>query len=187
MNFREISNAISSDVALTYKLLSLLNSAAVGLRNVSSIAMAVAYLGEESLKKWVAVLALRGIAEDKPIELVRISLIRARFGELLAPHLKVKRDPNQVFMVGMLSLLHIALDKTIDQLLEEIPVSNDIRLSLTEDNGIYSDLLRFYKNYEYANWDEVSRFTEENHMDAQTVTDAYIESVRWYNDLTNTK
>ena len=183
LNFREISSVISEDVALTYKLLNILNSAAVGLRNVSSIASAVAYIGEDSLKKWIAVLALRGVAEDKPLELIRMSLIRARFGELLAPHFNIKRDPQQVFMVGLLSLLHIALDKTKEELFEDIPVSVEIKESLLTRTGVYSDLLRFYENYEYANWETVSQFVEENLLDAAYVNDAYIESVKWYNDL----
>jgi EAL and modified HD-GYP domain-containing signal transduction protein len=184
MDFREISTVIASDVALSYKLLRILNSAAVGLRNVSSIASAVAYMGEESLKKWIAVLALRGIAEDKPLELVRMSLIRAMFGELLAPHFRIKRNPQQVFMVGMLSLLHIALEMSKEQLLEDIPVAADIRDSLLTRTGIYSDLLRFYENYEYANWEAVTQFVEENQLDPSIVNDAYIASVKWYNDLT---
>jgi len=183
MDFREISNVIASDVALSYKLLRILNSAAVGLRNVSSISTAVAYLGEESLKKWIAVLALRGIAEDKPLELVRLSLIRARFGELLSPGFHIKRNPQQVFMVGMLSLLHIALEMSKEQLLEDIPVSDDVRESLLTRTGIYSDLLRFYENYEYSNWDAVSQFVDENHLESSIVNDAYIASVKWYNDL----
>jgi len=186
MDFREISTVIASDVALSYKLLRILNSAAVGLRNVSSISAAVAYMGEESLKKWIAVLALRGIAEDKPLELVRMSLIRARFGELLAPGFRIKRNPQQVFMVGMLSLLHIAMEMSREQLLEDIPVAEDIRDSLLTRYGVYSDLLRFYENYEYANWDAVSQFVDENQLDPSVVSDSYIASVKWYNDLTHT-
>jgi len=186
MDFKEISDVIASDVALSYKLLRILNSAAVGLRNVSSISNAVAYMGEETLKKWIAVLALRGIAEDKPLELVRMSLIRARFGELLAPGFRIKRNPQQVFMVGMLSLLHIALELSKEQLLEDIPVADDIRDSLLTRTGIYSDLLRFYENYEYANWEAVSHFVEENQLDPSLVNDAYIAAVKWYNDLINT-
>ena len=183
MDFREISSIIASDVALSYKLLRMLNSAAVGLRNVSSISGAVAYMGEETLKKWIAVLALRGIAEDKPLELVRLSLIRARFGELLAPNFREKRNPQQMFMVGMLSLLHIAIEKTREQLLEEIPVAANIKESLLTKSGIYSDMLRFFENYEYANWELVSQFVSTNELDPSFVNDAFIESVKWYNDL----
>jgi EAL and modified HD-GYP domain-containing signal transduction protein len=185
MDFSEISEVIASDVALTYKLLRILNSAAVGLRNVSNINMAVAYIGEESLKKWIAVLALRGIADDQPLELVRMSLVRARFGEILAPQFRIKRNPKQIFMIGLLSLLHIALDKTKEELLAEIPVSEEIRESLTTKTGVYSDLLRFYEHFEYANWEEVSMFAKDHQLDPQFVNDAYIASIKWYNDLTN--
>jgi len=183
LDFREISTIIASDVALTYKLLRILNSAAVGLRNVTNMAMAVAYMGEENLKKWIAVLALRGIADDRPLELVRMSLIRARFGELLAPKFRIKKNPEQVFMLGMLSLLHIALEKTKEQMLEEIPVAEEIRESLLGRQGVHSELLRFFENFEYANWDEVSRFTTENLLDTQFVNDSYIAAVKWYNEL----
>jgi EAL and modified HD-GYP domain-containing signal transduction protein len=183
LDFTEISSIISSDVALTYKLLRILNSAAVGLRNVSSVSMAVAYMGEENLKQWIAVLALRGIAEGQPMELVRISLIRARFGELLAPHFTKKQDSKKVFMLGLLSLLHVAFEMSKAELLEEIPVSDEIRDSLLTNEGTYSDLLRFYESYDYANWDEVSVFIEENKLNSQLVNDCYIAATKWYNDL----
>ncbi len=184
VDFREISSVISADVALSYKLLRLLNSAAVGLRNqVSSIDMAVAYLGEENLKKWIAMLALRGIASDKPLELVRISLIRAEFGELICPYLLPKRDVRHVFLVGLFSLLHIALEKSKEELLEEIPVADDIRLSLLTKTGPHSDLLKFYSDYEYSNWEEISEFGAKNNLSDKLISESYIRAVKWYNEL----
>ena len=89
-------------------------------------------------------------------------------------------------MVGMLSLLHIALEMPKEQLLEDIPVSDDIRNSLLTSTGVYSDMLRFYENYEYAAWDAVSQYIAEHKLSSTTVNDAYISAVKWYNDLVNT-
>jgi len=184
VDFNEISEVISSDVALSYKLLRLLNSASVGLRTrVSSILMAVTYLGEDNLKQWISVLALRGISNEKPLELVRMSLIRARLGEMLAPSFKPPKDSKHVFMTGLLSLLHIALDKTKEEMLDEIPVADKIRESLLGDDGPYSELLELYKNYEHANWDEVSRFSEKYGISCESINYAYIKSVKWCNGL----
>ena len=184
VDFNEIGAVIASDMALSYKLLRLLNSASVGLKTrVSSILMAVTFLGEENLKKWISVLALRGITDEKPLELVRMSLIRAHFGELLAPCFHPKKDARHVFMTGMLSLLHIALEKSKEELLEEIPVADEIRESLLTKEGPYSSLIAFFKDYEYANWDEVSRFAETNGLSCEDINDAYIKSVKWCNDL----
>jgi EAL and modified HD-GYP domain-containing signal transduction protein len=161
----------------------MLNSAAVGLKNVTSIESALAYIGEESVKKWIAVLALRGIVDDKPNEIVRMSLIRARFGELLVPSLRVRHDPKQVFLASLLSLLHIALEKPKRALLDDIHVSDDIRESLLTKEGVYSDLLCFFEDYEHSNWESVSRFVDENHLDPSFVNEAYINALQWYHDL----
>ena len=184
VDFNEISSVISSDVALSYKLLRLLNSASVGLRTrVSSIFMAVTLLGEDNLKKWISVLALRGVADEKPLELVRLSLIRAHFGEQLADCFHPQKDARHIFMMGLLSLLHIALDKTQEELLEEIPVADEIRDSLLKEDGPYSDLLHFFHDYEYANWDEITRFSRANGISCEEINEAYINSVKWCNDL----
>ncbi len=184
VDFKEISNIISSDVAMSYKLLKLLNSAAMGLRSkISSISMAVAYLGEEHLKKWIAMLALRGIGDDKPLELVRISLIRAHFGELIAPRFLNPREVNSIFLLGLLSLLHVALEKSKEELFKEIPVSEDIRDSLLTKTGKYSDLIEFFSNYEYSNWDEVSEFARTHQIPVNFINESYVASVKWYNAL----
>lgn len=186
VDFKEISDVIASDVALSYKLLRLLNSAAVGLRNnISSIDTAVTYLGEENLKKWISMLALRGVANDKPLELVRISLIRAQFGELLAPHFTPKRNPKHVFLTGMFSLLHIALEKTKEELLAEMPVAEEIRESLLTARGPHSDLLAFFAAYEYGDWDDVGRFARANGISDRLINDSYLAAMKWYNSLAN--
>ena len=184
MDFPQIAKIISDDLALSYKLLRLLNSAAIGLRyRISSISMAISYLGEDKLKKWIALLALRGVASDKPLELVRVSLIRARFGELLAPHINPAFSSDQVFLFGMLSLLHIMLDKSQEDMLNEIQVADEIQRSLLTAHGEYSSLLSFFKNYECANWDGVTAFAEENGLSNELIYDSYIDSINWYNSL----
>jgi EAL and modified HD-GYP domain-containing signal transduction protein len=184
VDFNEISNVISSDVALSYKLLHLLNSAAVGLRNrISSISMAVAYLGEVNLKQWIAMLALRGISDDKPMELIRVSMIRAQFGENLCQAMTPKRDAKHVFLVGLLSLLDVALEQSKEEVFQEIPVADEIRDSLLTSTGPYSDLVKFYTDYEHANWEEVSAFAVANRLTDSQINNAYITSVKWYNDI----
>ena len=186
VDFSEISALISSDVALSYKLLRLLNSAAVGLRNrITSISIAVAYLGEINLKQWIAMLALRGLSENKPMELIRLSLIRARFGESLSQDMTPIREPKHVFLVGLLSLLDVALERSKEDVFREIPVADEIRDSIQTNLGPHSDLLRFFNDYEFADWDAVAAFAAENQLSSDQINNAYMASVRWYNDLIN--
>ncbi len=184
IDFDEISDIISSDVALTYKLLHLINSPVVGLRTqISSILMAVAYLGEENLKQWFAILALRGVSEDEPIELLRMSLVRAKFGEALAAFFNPRRDSRHIFLMGLLSLLHIAFDKTPQELMEDIPVADAIKASLTGSNGPYSDIMDLYKYFEYSEWDKVADFSESNNISGDVINKCYINAVKWANDM----
>ena len=186
VDFASITEIVESDVALSYMLLRLLNSAAIGLRSrISSISMAVSMLGEENLKKWLAMLSVRGIAQDKPIELVRISLIRAQFGELLFDQMKSSRMRNKkhAFMIGMFSLLHIAMEKPKEQLLEEISVADDIKDSLLKPDGPYSDLIKFFEDYEKANWKGVTEFADKYHLSNQVIYESYTAAVKWYSDL----
>jgi len=188
VDFPEISAIISSDVALSYKLLRLLNSAVVGPRNtISSISLAVAYLGELNLKKWIAMLALRGLSEDIPMELTRLSLIRAYFGELLYRIISPEQDTKNVFLVGMLSFLDVILEKNKEAVFKEIVVADEIRDSLLTDNGMFSDMVKFFSDYEHADWDAVSAFAVRNQLADSQITDAYIKSVKWCNDLIELK
>jgi c-di-GMP-related signal transduction protein len=86
-------------------------------------------------------------------------------------------------MAGMFSLLHIALEKTREELLTEIAVPDEIKTSLLTPDGIYSDLISFFGHYEYSNWDEVTRFSEQHGLSSERIYNSYIESVKWYNDL----
>jgi len=185
VDFSEISEIISSDLGLSVRLLKLLNSVAIEIKvPISSIPQALTYLGEERLKKWIALLSLRGITPDKPIELIRISLIRARFGENLVPFLKERRDPDHVFMVGMLSMLHVALDKEQYEVIDEMSLAKDIRESLLTKDGKHSDLLAFFRNYEYSLWDEVSKFAKVNGLSNRVINESYLAATKWYGELT---
>jgi len=93
------------------------------------------------------------------------------------------RDGKYVFLTGMFSLLHIALDMTVEELMEEIPMAEDIRLSLTTDTGPYSDLIAFFNHYEYANWDEVTKFSEANRLNSDIIYNCYIAAINWYNEV----
>ena len=186
VDFHEIASIISTDVALTYKLLRLLNSAAVGLRNpISSISLAVSYLGEVNLKKWIAMLAVRGVADDKPLELIRVSLIRAHFGELLCNHMKPARNAKHVFLTGLLSLLDVALEKSKDEVFNEISVSIEIQSSILTEEGPYSDIIKFFSDYECGRWDEVSLFIYKNNLTDDTVNNAYLAATKWFSDMLN--
>ncbi|MEJ2637240.1 MAG: HDOD domain-containing protein [Calditrichia bacterium] len=79
IDFDKMEEIIKRDVSLTYKLLRLINSAAFGImREIKSIKQALVLLGMREVKKWVALIALSDMGKEKPEELVKNALLRAK-------------------------------------------------------------------------------------------------------------
>lgn len=150
----KIEKLILQDPVLTYKLLRIVNSAAYSLvREVESVAQAVVLLGLEQVKKWVAVISLDA-HNGKPEELTRNLLARAHMCELIA--IKLKRQPaSAYFMVGMMSGIHLLLDIQPQELLEQLPLADDIKLAISENKGPLGKLLSNVICYEKGEWDRL--------------------------------
>jgi len=85
VNLDKVEQLITPDVSVSYKLLRYINSAYYYLLNeVTSIKHALVYLGASGTRQFVSLIATAEIASDKPDELLRTSIIRARLCEFLA-------------------------------------------------------------------------------------------------------
>ena len=85
LDFERLETLILEDVSLSYQLLRYVNSPLFALASrIQSIRQALLYFGETELRKWIALATLARTAEDKPSELIRHSLVRARFCESVA-------------------------------------------------------------------------------------------------------
>ena len=143
----EVSERINRDVALSYRLLRMVNSAAVGLgRHVDSLEEAVRMLGFKALRSLVYLSVLTGV-DGKPPSLVHIALTRARFAELLAQQTALT-NPQSAFLVGLFSLLDAFYDQPMAQLVEELPLSQDLIDALLTHEGALGQLLAFVARYE---------------------------------------
>ena len=80
----EIAEAINRDVTISYKMLKLVNSSFFNLsRKIESVKEVVVLLGREKLASWASVMALASM-DDRPAEMIRMSMVRAKMCELLA-------------------------------------------------------------------------------------------------------
>lgn len=141
---REMAGVLKQDVALSYRLLRYVNAAAWGLVNpISSIEQAMLMLGRRPLYRWLMLLLLAG-APKATLSEVRgeATLVRARFMELLGASLSVpQRD--ELFVLGMLSLLDTVLQVPANRVLDTLPMSDTIRAALagTEADNPYGPYL----------------------------------------------
>ena len=122
------------------------------------------------------------LADDTPDELLRLSISRARFCELLAGRLSRPDMSSDVFLVGMLSLLDVILDVPMAELLETVPLSPNIRGALLGTEGFERQLLDLVIAYEKAAWSDVASISGDLGMEMGDLPDLFIEALDWSNE-----
>lgn len=176
------ADVIGRDTALVISLLKMVNRMAVN-SEITSIRHAAAMLGQKELKKWINTAVTNELCADKPNEITRLSLLRAKFAENLAPVFEMALHSSELFLMGLFSVLDLILDKPMAEALEMVKVSKDIRDALVEKEGKFAPVLDFITQYEAANWQEVSRQMVLQNIDMKQVYEAYVKSLQWYKEL----
>lgn len=180
----DITKIIARDPALTISLLRFINSSAVGLsREVDSIQNAVAIMGQAEVRRWATVAISVSLAEDRPGEITKLSMIRAKFAENLAPAFGLFDVRYSLFLTGLFSLLDIILQKPMDQAIKEVAVDPHVREALVERTGSLHKVMELIYAYEHADWDRVSIIMIRNNTNINVVSGAFVDALLWYNKL----
>ncbi|MBO4311125.1 MAG: HDOD domain-containing protein [Lachnospiraceae bacterium] len=176
------ADIISRDTALVISLLEIVNRMSRNSK-ITSIRHAAAMLGQRELKKWITTAVAKELCFDKPNEITRLSLLRAKFAENLAPTFDLTLKSEELFLMGLFSVLDIILSKPMDEAITMVNVSKDISQALLEQKGDFYKVLYFIKMYEGADFNEINRLEIVDKTDVSKVYDAYKESLKWYRDL----
>ena len=176
----ELCEVIGRDPQLAVKLLRLINSAQFRRRvAVESLDHAISLLGLDQLRSWASLLALASM-EDKPTELTRLALVRARACHNLAKLLHPDDKPEEYFIAALLSLLDAFLDAEIETVLTPLPVADSIRSAVLERQGSIGEILQAVECFERGAWDDLDWLHwAEQGVDEAAVTDAYAEAQQW--------
>src|SRR5579872_2633417 len=141
-DIQQLASKIKHEATLTFRLLRYLNSAFFGLRSeIHSVPHALSLLGERELRKWIAVFSVGVLASGKPDELMTVPLVRGRFCELLAPVAGMPGHANDLFLMGLLSVMDAIVDQPLDVILTDLPVRQEIKDALLAKKGLYWQLL----------------------------------------------
>jgi c-di-GMP-related signal transduction protein len=182
LDFDRLTTLISEDVALSYKLTRYASSALFARRGqIRSVRHGLVSLGEENIRRWLPLVMLSRLAEDKPRELITCSLVRARFCESMA---KIARPQvqHQAFLMGLFSLLDALLDRPLDEVLAEVHLASSISsalLRLAPNHDILSGFYTLVCRFEAADWQEVDRLLEQFDIPPALVRWAYSEALHW--------
>lgn len=176
------ADIISQDTALIISLLRLANTRSFN-SEITSVRVAVSMLGQKDLTRWIQTTVIEKLCSDKPNELMRLSLLRAKFAENLAPVFDMAMRSQELFLTGLFSILDIILDCSMEEALSMVRVSGKIRTALLEHTGSLAEVLHFIVKYESAEWQEVSRQLVLKNIEIPDVSHAWVSSLQWYAKL----
>lgn len=183
-DFDHINNILERDVALSYMLLRFINNPTVNKRNkINSLRHALNYMGEVEIRKFIALMALAKLNADKPAELVHVSLVRARFCELIADHAGESNNPPKGFLVGLFSTLDAMLDQTMSGLMSKVPIDDTVREALCgEDNNLHQ-YLGIARAYESGDWKTIESTSESLNINTELMDKFYQDAIKWGADM----
>lgn len=179
-DFRRMTIILQQDVALSYRLLRFVNAAAFGLRKkVTSLQQAVVFLGADEVNRFVTMAVTAALNDDKPNELIRMAIIRARFCELLADYDTRQINGHQAFLVGLFSLLDAMFDENMEDALNRLNLSSSILEALLHRRGVLAFYLGIIQLYENAEWKRVDRIARRLNVDHEKVAELYLQATEW--------
>lgn len=173
VDMETVESIVRADVSLSCRLLRYLNSAHFSLRSpIHDVRQALSLLGLTKLRAWVSMIAIASI-DDKPPELARIAMVRARMCELLAFH--IEQEPNAAFTVGLFSVLDSLLDQSMAATLDKLPLREDLNRALLGREGQLGALLTCVELHEAGDWSALGSHA----FSPSELTEGYVSANRW--------
>lgn len=175
---RALEDAVSTDAVLTFQLLRLVNSAAVGVKGVSSIGHALRIIGRSSFLRWLslAIAASRGAKTGVDQHLVRQAVERGRLLEQLTGK---GRDGGTLFLVGLFSLMDAVFRLPLHDIVSRVALGDDAKQALLDRTGPYAQALAFAEAYELGLFESAAQHATEMGVSVDKLPDIYSASIAW--------
>lgn len=176
---KTIAEQITADPVMTYKLLRYLNTPAMGLQMpVLTIDKALMVLGRERCYRWLSLL-LFDIKQTgfKERMLTEQALTRAFFLESLAGHGRIPDKKDELFILGLFSLLDLLIGHPLPVILEHTRLPQKIHTALLGQAGTYHNALQLAKANEEPYSNTVEQLATACGLDAKKVLHSNIEAL----------
>lgn len=175
-----VESIIRQDVSLSFKLLKYLNSAAFGLRSkIESIGHAIRLLGDQKLKRWASLIAVTGLADEKPTELMTITLVRAKLCELIGAQIAGGSEGIDFFTLGLFSAIDAMLDQPMEKVLADLNLHDLMTQTLAGETTAVSPIYNFVLAIERADFSTMLAVVQELGISEEALQESYYEAVEW--------
>jgi len=175
-----VNNVIQRDVSFTYLLLRFINNPMSNKKfEITSLKHALNYMGEVEIKKFIALMTLAKVSDDKPAALMQLSLVRAKFCELVSLDLNQANNPPSGFLTGLLSLLDVMMEMPMQALVDKIPLIELVKSALCGSPNIFRNCLQLAIAFEKGDWSSISTLSSSLKLSENDLHSHYHYAIRW--------
>ncbi len=183
-DWNEISLTLQNDVSLTYRLLKFINSPFFGVvQPITTVQRAIAYMGAKQARIWLRMVILTDLAPpEKTSQLPLLSAQRGRFLELLGTNLP-DVDPDELFLLGLFSLLDVMFDMSMPDLVDFLPLTAPLKATLCGRPSPFTPWLELAVQFEQGQWDRVDVLGAQLGLTPIQVGTSYVQAMTWAEDF----
>lgn len=187
IDFESVKKIIQNDVSIAYKLLRYVNNSGIfkHKKEITSIKEAIVYIGEDLMRRFVFLIVTAELSVKKPFELMKKAIERAYFCEALAKSSALYKYSDRAFLIGLFSVIDAILDRQMSNIVEDLPLEEDIKRALVDKIGLYSAFIKVAISYDHGKWDKVKLLTQQLGITENKTTELYIESIEWSDRQSN--
>ena len=181
-NMRKVEDLFKHDPDLSYKLLRHLNSAAFSfVSRIDTIWRAITILGERGMRAWASVVVLAGLGGDHLSEVIVTSVTRARFCELIGKELKLPAQTEDLFLMGLFSLLDVLMQCTMEAAISAVPLSVEAADALMGKPNRFKKVLDLTRLYEQGRFAAAEELIWELGLASSPIHSLYMDAMEWGN------
>jgi EAL and modified HD-GYP domain-containing signal transduction protein len=183
-SIEEIEAGFKRDPALSFKLLHYINSAGIEVSGeIQSIRHALTILGTKQLYRWLTLLMVTAAEHTTAPALMKTAVTRGRLTELLGASRLDKAERDNLFIVGVFSLLDAMLKMPMEQALEKVLLPSPVNDALLRREGVYGPYLQLAEACEGANSARIKALAESLQYDPESINNCHIAALAWVENL----
>lgn len=176
----EIEEIFKREPGLTFNLLRLVNSVGMGMKTqITSINHALMVLGRRQLQRWIQLLLYAGKKADQKGRnaLLQLAAMRGYMMERMAVTAELSLSMQELaFMTGMFSLLEVLLGMPMAEIVQAVPLPEEVKTALMMRSGELGALLAAVDACQAGLNAELPDFIQ---LDKQQLLYCQLEALRW--------
>lgn len=181
---KDIELSFKRDVALSFKLLRYINSVGFGLScEIQSLRHALAILGYPQLYRWLTLLLVTAGDGTTSPALMKTAVTRGRLTELLGKDMLEAADRDNLFIVGVFSLLDAMLEMPMNEVLDKLSLPEAISDALLSQQGLYGPFLDLAVACEAGNFNHIEKQALSLQLEPDKINQSHLDALAWVETL----